>query len=158
MPTDSFRMARIHPGHNGLPSSDKVIPELMWNRVNTTKLSYKHRSENILVKANLKCLNEAVASITATTAWKSKQSMNPLGQCLFRERLSLRSTRSTATDEILQPVPGYPMLASNHMARLWNCIPELWKAATLCEARAISRKWAKTIPTWPHNNYTFTWP
>ena len=31
--TDSFRMAKIHPGHYGPRSCDDVIPELLWNRV-----------------------------------------------------------------------------------------------------------------------------
>ena len=34
MPTDSLRMARIHPGHNGPPPSSNVIPEPVQNRVN----------------------------------------------------------------------------------------------------------------------------
>ena len=29
MSSDSFRMATIHPGHNGPPSFDNVIPELV---------------------------------------------------------------------------------------------------------------------------------
>ena len=62
--------------------------------INKTKLSDKNRSEDTLRKANLKCLNEAVASVTATTIWKSKQSMNPIGQCLFKERQISRVTRS----------------------------------------------------------------
>ena len=34
MPTDSLRMARIHPGHNGPPPLSNVIPEPAQNRVN----------------------------------------------------------------------------------------------------------------------------
>ena len=33
MPTDSLRMARIHPGHNGPPPLSNVIPEPAQNRV-----------------------------------------------------------------------------------------------------------------------------
>jgi hypothetical protein len=114
--------------------------------ITKTKLSDKIRSRDVLQKAGLKCLNEAVASIMAVTVWKSKQSMDPLGRCLFRERLTVRSTRFTNSKEICQPVPGYPALASNLMARVWNNIPELHSATTLGAARAISRKWAKKVP------------
>ena len=33
MPTDRFRMARIHPGHNGPPLLHNVIPDLTLDRV-----------------------------------------------------------------------------------------------------------------------------
>ena len=114
--------------------------------ITRTKLSDKIRSEDILLKASLKCLNEAVACITAVTVWKSKQSMNPLGQCLFREHHSLRSTRSTKSNEIRPPVPGYPMLATNIMTSVWNNIPELHYASTLAAAKTAARKWAKGLP------------
>ena len=114
--------------------------------ITKTKLSDRICSEDVLRKANLKCLNEAVASITAITVWKSKQSMDPLGQCLFHDKPKSRVTRLTTSKDIPQPVPGYPMLASNVMARVWNCIPDLRNAATLGAAKAISRKWAKTVP------------
>ena len=53
--------------------------------------------------------------------------MDPLGQCLFIERLNSESTgeferactRSLASAEIRPPVPGYPLLSSNDMARIW---------------------------------------
>ena len=34
MPTERFRMARVHLGHNGPPLLHNVIPELTLNRVN----------------------------------------------------------------------------------------------------------------------------
>jgi hypothetical protein len=114
--------------------------------ITKTKLSDKIRSENVLHKANLRCLNESVASIIAVTVWKAKQSMNSLGKCLFQERPSIRSTRSATSNQIRMPVPGFPTLASNLMARVWNSIPELQSASTLSAARTISRKWAKGIP------------
>ena len=114
--------------------------------ITRTKLSDKVNSENVLQKANLKCLNESVASIMATTVWKSKQSMDPLGQRLFRERTCVRKLRSATSNETPQPVPGYPKLASNLMARIWNDIPELRNATTLSAARVISKKWAKGVP------------
>ena len=109
-------------------------------------MSDKINSETVLSKANLKCLNEAVASITATTVWKSKQLMDPLGQCLFHEIPKSITTRSSASDKIPQPVPGYSMLATNIMARVWNAIPELRNANSLGAAKAISKKWAKSVP------------
>ena len=63
---------------------NKAIKATAWS-ITKTKLSDKIRSEEVLQKANLKCLNESVASIMAITVWKSKESMNPLGQCLFKE-------------------------------------------------------------------------
>ena len=56
-----------------------------------TKLSDKIHSEDILKRANLRCLNESVGSIIATTVWQSKQSMNAIGQCLFSERTNQKS-------------------------------------------------------------------
>ena len=87
------------------------------------------------------CINHVVA-----TVWKSKQSMDPLGQRLFRERTCVLKLRSTTSNETPQPVPGYPKLASNLMARIWNDIPELQNATTLSAARVISKKWAKGVP------------
>ena len=114
--------------------------------ITKTKLSDKVRSEIVLHKANLKCLNEAVASITATTVWKANKTMNPLGQQLFHKKPNLKSTRSTTSNQISLPVPGYPLLSSNLMARVWNNIPELHSALTLGAAKCISRKWAKSLP------------
>ena len=72
--------------------------------------------------------------------------MNPIGQCLFKEKSKIRSTRFQNSKEIQPPVPGYPSLASNLMARVWNSIPALQNASTLGAAKDISRKWAKNIP------------
>ena len=114
--------------------------------ITKTKLSDKIRSEDVLRKANLKCLNEAVGSIMAVTVWKSKQSMDPLGQCLFQDRPSMRSKRSQYSADIRPPIPGYPTLASNLMARVWNSVPGLQNASSLGAARVISLKWANDIP------------
>ena len=72
--------------------------------------------------------------------------MDPLGQCLFKDQLNLRPTRSVTSDMIHPPVPGYPTLATNIMARIWNNIPELHSASTLAAAKKISNNWAKKIP------------
>ena len=114
--------------------------------ITKTKLSDKVHSEEVLWRAKLKCLNEAVASVTATTIWKSKQCMDPLGRCLFQEKPDIRFTRFMNSNEIRPPVPGYPNLATNVMAQVWNNIPELQKAQTLGAARSIAHKWAKGIP------------
>ena len=114
--------------------------------ITKSRLSDKIRSEDVLRKANLRCFNEAVASVTAVTVWKCKQTMNPLGSCLFKEKICSKTTRFANSTEIRPPVPGYPNLASNIMARIWNSIPELHNASTLGAAKSISRKWARGIP------------
>ena len=72
--------------------------------------------------------------------------MDPLGHFLFQERPSIRPKRSQYAREIQQPVPGYPTLAVNVMARIWNSIPELENAFSVGAAMSISKKWARTIP------------
>ena len=114
--------------------------------ITRTKLSDRINSEKVLHKAKLKCLNEAVASVTSVSVWKSKQCMNKLGHYLFKEKVGLRTTRSTLSNKIELPVPGYPYLATNAMARIFNDIPELQTALTLSAAKSISKKWAKKIP------------
>ena len=114
--------------------------------ITKTKLSDKIRSEDVLQRANLKCLNEAVASVMALTVWKSKISMNPLGQYLFKEKSCLKSTRFQNSKEIRPPVPGHDTLACNIMAKVWNSVPELHNASSQGTAREISRKWTKTLP------------
>ena len=117
----------------------KVLPQLsplLCSLLNTFLLFFTF----------LKCLNKTVASITAVTVWKCKQSMDPLGRCLFKERPHINSTRSASSSKISQPVPGFPMLATNSMAAIWNNVPELHAASTLGAARQISQKWATQIP------------
>ena len=114
--------------------------------ITKTKISDKICSEDILRRANLKCLNESVASIMAITVWKAKQTMNPLGRILFQSKTSQKCTRSETSNEIRPLVPGYSNLASNIMVRVWNSIPELKNASTLGSAKSISRKWARGIP------------
>ena len=52
--------------------------------ITKTKLLDKVCSEDVLAKVILKCLNETVGAITAATVWKSKQSNNPLKNCLSK--------------------------------------------------------------------------
>ena len=114
--------------------------------ITKSRLTDKIRSDVLLQKAGLKCLNEAVASITAVTVWKSKTVMDPLGQRIFQEKLRLKCTRSGTSREICLPVAGYPTLSTNIMAKIWNAIPELEHASTLEAAKQIAKKWAKDIP------------
>ena len=72
--------------------------------------------------------------------------MNPIGKCLFKERPNLKTTRSVSSNRLQLPVPGYPTLATNLMARVWNAIPELQETSTLAVAKSVARKWARTIP------------
>ena len=114
--------------------------------ITKSRLSDKIRSEVLLQKAGLKCLNEAVASITAVTVWKSKTFMDPLGKRIFREKPSFQCTRSVASKDIDLLVPGYPTLSTNIMARIWNAVPGLQHATTLGAAKSLAKKWAKEIP------------
>ena len=72
--------------------------------------------------------------------------MNPLGQCLLKERQRSRVTRSVNSSDVLPPVPGYPTLSTNVMTRVWNSNSALQTASTLAAARTAALKWAKTLP------------
>ena len=89
-------------------------------------------------------------STTAVTVWKAKTFMDPLGQRIFREKSNLQCTRSVTTHnttkDIGLPVPGYPALSTNIMARIWNTVPGLQNASTLGAAKSLAKKWAKEIP------------
>ena len=114
--------------------------------ITKSKLSDKIRSEVLLQKSGLKCLNEAVASTTAVTVWKAKTFMDPLGQRIFREKTNLQCTRSTTANDIDLLVQGHPTLSTNIMARIWNAVPGLQQATTLGAAKSLAKKWAKDIP------------
>ena len=112
-----------------------------------TKTSLKDMvsSESVLKKAGLRNLNEMVASSAAVMVWKSKQSRDPLGCCLFPKRSSVRPTRSKNAHKATQPVPGNKTLAANLMARCWNNATELHEVKTLGEAKTTARKWASNL-------------
>ena len=78
--------------------------------------------------------------------WKSKTFMDPLGQRLFQEKPSLQCTRSVTSKDIGLLVPGYPILSTNIMARIWNVVPGLKHASTVGVAKSLAKKWAKEIP------------
>ena len=95
----------------------------------------------------MKNLNEMVASASALMVWKSKLSKEPLGKRLFPEQntnSSSLNTRSSKSDTIKMPVPGYPNLAINLMATAWNEIPELHNSVPLGSAKTAAKKWAKS--------------
>jgi len=114
--------------------------------ITKSRLSDKIHSEVLLQKAGLKCLNEAVASMTAVSVWKSKTVMDPLSQRIFQEKPRFQCTRSGTSKEICLPVPGYPTLSTNIMARIWNAVPGLQDASTLGAVKSLAKKWAKDIP------------
>ena len=114
--------------------------------ITKTKLSDKIRSEVILSRARICCLNEAAASAMAVLILKSKKLMNSLGVLPFSKRENIRETRSTESNNIYLPVPGYPTLPSNKMAKIWNSIPGLQTATTLGSVKTVVRKWAQTLP------------
>ena len=114
--------------------------------ITRTRLSDKIRSEVILSRARIRCLNEAAASAMAVLIWKSKQEMNPLSVLLFSKNENSRKTRFAESTNICPPVPGYQTLPSNIMARIWNSIPGLQTARTLGSVKTLVRKWAQTIP------------
>ena len=100
----------------------------------------------VLERAGLRSLNEIVASSMAMMVWKSKNTMDPLGQRLFPVKNASRITRSLTSTNATQPVPGYSTLATNLMARAWNSVPDLSNATTQCSAKRTIQKWAKTLP------------
>ena len=126
--------------HNYIGVTEEINKAIKATARTITKssLSDKIRSEVLLQKAGLKCLNEAVASITAVTVWKSKTFMDPLGQRLFQEKPSLQCTRSVTSKDIGLPVPGYPTLSTNIMARIWNAVPGLQHASTVGAAISLA--------------------
>ena len=125
---------------------NKAIKATAWT-ITKTKLVDKVRSCVVLQRAGLRCLNEMVASIMARMIWKSRHAMDPLGRLLFREKCPIKFTRSYYSDDATRPVPGYPLIAANIMARIWNTVPGLKSATSLGIASSISQNWAKSIPT-----------
>ena len=91
-------------------------------------------------------MNEATVSAMALLVWKLKHSINPLGKGLFTENGNRRNTRFVDSKNTSQPLPGFHMLPSNLMARIWNTALGLQTVSTLAAAKILARKWARTIP------------
>jgi len=117
--------------------------------ITRTRLTDKVKSDIVLQKAGLKSLNEMVAYTSATTIWKSKLWMDPLGSLLFQKSAANHnggiSTRSKNSCNAKLPVPGCMTIAANLLARLWNASPDLQKAETLGAAKQAARKLSKCL-------------
>ena len=140
---------RIEPGDKNLITVTEEINKSIKSTarsITRTKLSDKIRSEDIIHKAGLCCLNEAVARAIAVLTWKCKQKMNSLGVLLFSKKLNTKNTRLAESKNICLPVPGFPTLPSNLIAKTWNSIPGIQSLTTLGSAKSLVNKWAKTIP------------
>ena len=114
--------------------------------ITRTRLSDKVSSKHVLRQAGLTSLSEMMATASAQMAWKSKQYMDPLGNRLFSggntTDINLRSSNS---NKIKTPVPGYPNVAINLMAMAWNESIDLQSATTIGSARKAAKTWAKSI-------------
>ena len=77
----------------------------------------KIRSEVVLHKAGLRSLTETVCVTMATTVWKARNEMNPLG-CIFKNKLSFKNTQSMNSNNLCQPIPGHPEAAINKLAQV----------------------------------------
>ena len=118
-----------------------------WNKMNWS--NHYFCSLDSVTNASIELVGELrISSTMALTVWKSRNALNSLGQCLFPERSMTRETRSVNSINACQPVPGYPNLAANLMARVWNSVPGLSTATTLLEAKRKTQLWAKTLPKW----------
>ena len=84
---------------------------------------------------------EAVSQTMASAIWKAIKTSNPLGR-IFHTKSTVRNTRSASENKLCQPVPGYPELASNKLAQLWN-ISNLNTAKTLGSAKSLVSEWYK---------------
>ena len=65
--------------------------------------------------------------------------MNPLGR-IFQKKTLTKHTRSANSKKLCQTVPGYPQVAANKLAQIWN-ISNLNSAKTLGSAKALTREW-----------------
>ena len=110
--------------------------------ITKTKLTDKIHSEKVLQKANLRCLNESVASIMAVTVWKAKKSMNPLGQ-IFETSSAKMNTRASKNERLFSSVPGHSEAASNTLANLWNHL-DLKSANSMTAAKTLARSYFKS--------------
>jgi hypothetical protein len=100
-----------YQGYIGVTEDIEKAIKATARTITKSRLSDKIRSEVLLQKAGLKCIKEAVASVTAVTVWKSKTLMDPLGQRIFREKSSLQCTRSITSKDmswLSQVIPPYP--------------------------------------------------
>ena len=140
-----IRTAEDQPTCTVVENINKAI-KATARTITKTKLTDRIHSNVVLERAGLRSLNEIVASSMAMMVWKSKNTMDPLGQRLFPVKNASRITRSLTSTNATQPVPGYSTLATNLMARAWNSVPGLSNATTQGSAKRVIQKWAKTLP------------
>ena len=117
---------------------DKAI-KATARTITKTKLTDKVNSEIVLHKAGLRCLTEAVSELMACEIWKGRNNMNPLAG-IFERKPHVKSTCSASSDKLHHPVPGYPQVATNKLAQIWN-IANISSAKTLGSARTSVREW-----------------
>lgn len=127
--------------NNALKSAARTITRI--------RLKDKVRSDIVLQKAGLKCLNEMVAFTSATMVWKSKMNMDPLGSLLFSKKTTKPTdsitTRSENSDKAKLPAPGCRTLAANLLARVWNESADLRSAKTLWAAKKAAKLFSQSL-------------
>ena len=123
-----------------LSDIDKAI-KATARTITRTKLTDKVRSEIVLHKAGLRCLTESVSELMACEIWKAQNTLNPLA-VIFQKKPTVKNTRSAVSDKLIHPVPGYPQVASNKLAQIWN-IADISSAKSLGSARSSVREWFK---------------
>ena len=130
--------------------TDKINNALKSAARSITRIHLKDkvRSNIVFQKAGLRCLNEMVAYTSATTIWKSKMNMNPLGSLLFSKNDTIPTkgvvTRSEHSCKAIIPVPGCKTLAANLLARVWNDSSDLRNVTTLGAAKIDARIFSKS--------------
>ena len=77
-----------YQGYIGVTKDINKAIKATVRTITKSRLSDKIHFEVLLQKAGLKYLNEAVASITAVTVWKTKTFIDPLSQHIFWEKSS----------------------------------------------------------------------
>ena len=144
-----FRINHENKGAIGLTDKINCALKSAARTITRIRLTDRVNSDIVLQKAGLKSLNEMVTYTSATTIWKSKQWMDPLGSLLFPKRVANPSggvsTRSINSYNAKLPVPGCLTLAANLLARLWNESPDIQNAETLGAAKKAARNLSKSL-------------
>ena len=86
-------------------------------------------------------LHASVSELMACEIWKAKNTLNPLA-VIFQKKPTMKNTCSAGSDKLIHPVPGYPQVASNKLAQVWN-IEDVSSAKSLGSARISVRAWFK---------------
>ena len=143
-----FRINHEDRGANTLTESIDCAIRSTARTIARVHLKDKIRTEIVLMKAGLKCLNELVACASATMVWKSKMQKDPLAELLFCNQpntVKTIHTRSDSCEKARQPVPGNQTLAANLMARAWNESKSLQNSTSLNAAKLAASNWARSL-------------